>query len=108
TLQSSPGVTQQSLPVTICGDDRNEANETYRVTLSSPVNATISTSAANGTITDNDPQPTLSINDRTCTEGNAGVVNCGFTLSLSAATGQGVSVPFTVAGGTATGGAACD
>ena len=53
------------------------------------------------TITDSDPTPTLSINDVTATEGNAGSLNALFTVNLSAASGQTVTVKFVTANGTA-------
>ena len=50
----------------------DEANETYFVNLTSPVNATIADGQGLGTITDDDPPPELSIDDVTVTEGNSG------------------------------------
>ena len=55
-----------------------------------------------GTITDDDAQPTLSINNVTVTEGDSGTVNATFTVSLSAASGQNVTVDYATADGTAT------
>lgn len=49
-------------------------------------------------------QPTLSINDVTVTEGNAGTINANFTVSLSAPSSQTVTVNYATADGTATGG----
>ena len=43
--------------VTVNGDLLDEANETYFVNLSSPVNATIADGQGQGTITDDDPLP---------------------------------------------------
>ncbi len=54
-----------------------------------------------GTITDDDPLPTLSINDVTVTEGNSGTVNANFTVSLNAPSGRPVTVDFATANGTA-------
>ena len=53
----------------------DEANETFFVNLAEPANATIADAQGLGTITDDDPTPTLSINDVTVTEGNSGTVN---------------------------------
>ncbi len=50
------------------------------------------------------PQPTVSIADATVTEGNAGSVNAVFTVSLSAASTQTVTVQYATANGTATAG----
>jgi len=46
----------------------------------------------------------LSINDMTVTEGNTGTVNAIFTVSLSAASSQQITVDYATANGTATGG----
>jgi hypothetical protein len=48
--------------------------------------------------------PTLAIGDVTVTEGNAGTVNATFTVTLSAAYGQPVTVNYKTANGTATAG----
>ena len=66
-----------------------------------PVNATIADGIGVGTITDDDAAPTLSINDVTVTEGNTGTVNATFTVTLSAASSQQVTVNFATADNTA-------
>jgi hypothetical protein len=48
--------------------------------------------------------PTLSVNDVTVTEGNSGSVNAVFTVTLSAASAQTVTVAYATANGTATAG----
>jgi hypothetical protein len=48
--------------------------------------------------------PSLSINDVTVTEGNAGPVDAVFTVSLSASSSQTVTVDYATADGTATAG----
>jgi hypothetical protein len=48
------------------------------------------------------PLPTLSINDATVTEGNAGSTNATFTVTLTPASAQIVSVSYATANGTAT------
>src|SRR5262245_10578660 len=55
-----------------------------------------------GTITVNAAAPTLAINDVTVTEGNSGTVNANFTVRLSAASTQTVTVKYATANGTAT------
>ena len=50
------------------------------------------------------PPPTVSINDASVTEGNTGTVNATFTVTLSAASGQPVTVQYSTANGTATAG----
>ena len=83
----------------------DEPTETYNVLLSSPVGATIADGTGVGTILDNDPTPTLSINDVTTTEGNdGGSTPATFTVSLSAASGNTVTVTVNTANVTATAG----
>src|SRR5262249_16047142 len=99
TVTFAPGTTAQQVTVAVQGDTVFEANETFQVTLASPVNATILDGTGIGTIVNDDPPPTVSINDVTVTEGNTGTTNAGFTGSLSAASG----LPTTVAVATANG-----
>ncbi|MBE7554476.1 MAG: DNRLRE domain-containing protein [Anaerolineales bacterium] len=98
----APGVTSQPVTVLVQGDTLDELNETFFVNISGAVNATIADGQGVGTITDDDGTPTLSINDVTVTEGDAGTVNAVFTVNLSAASGQTVTVNFATANNTAT------
>jgi hypothetical protein len=50
TLSFAPGVTTQEIRVPICGDSASDPNETFTVTLSNPVNATIAQGVGVGTI----------------------------------------------------------
>ena len=79
------------------GDVTDEANETFTVGLSNPGNATIADASGTGTITDDDAAPTLSIDDVSLTEGNAGTTTATFTVSLSAASGKTVTVDWATA-----------
>ncbi len=101
TLTFSPGSTTQSIAVPVVGDTLDEANETYNVNLSAATNATIADSQGVGTITDNDATPSLVINNVSITEGNSGTSTATFTVTLSAASGQTVTVNFATANGTA-------
>ena len=76
------------------GDLVDEGTETYFLNLSNPGNATIADNQGGGTIIDDDGAPTLSVNDVTVAEGNAGSVNATFTVSLTPASGQTVSVGY--------------
>lgn len=98
------GETSKNISITICSDTADEANETFDVTLSVPTGgATIGTpNPATVTITDDDPVPSLSIDDLTLNEGNSGTTTFGFTVTLSAASGQQVTVNYSTADGTAT------
>lgn len=104
TVTINPGTSSQPVNVTVNGDLLNEANETFNVNLTTPSNATISDNLGVGTINNDDAQPNLSINDVSVTEGNAGTTTASFTVSLSTASGQAVSVNYATANGTATSG----
>src|SRR5205823_11981411 len=54
TLTFAPGVTSKVVAVTINGDTKVEADETFVVNLTSPVNATLADSSATGTILNDD------------------------------------------------------
>ncbi len=101
-LTFAPGETSKPVNVPVRGDTLPEANETFTVNLSAPANASIADGQGLGTINDDDAAPTLSVNDTSVTEGNSGTVNAAFTVSLSAASGQTVTVHYATADGTAT------
>lgn len=101
TLILAAGTTSKNFTVPIFGDVLDEANETFFVNLSNPINASLADDQAIGTINDNDAAPSLKINDVTITEGNSGTANATFTVTLSAASGQAVGVNFTTANSTA-------
>jgi Calx-beta domain/RTX calcium-binding nonapeptide repeat (4 copies) len=54
TLVFAPGQTSKTVAVPILGDTAYEADETFTLTLSNPVNATLGTATATGTITNDD------------------------------------------------------
>ena len=91
------GATTAAIAITVNGDVVDEADETFTVALSNPANATIADGSALGTITDDDAPPTLSVNDVSVTEGNAGTTTATFTVSLSAASGKTVTVGWSTA-----------
>ena len=104
TLTFAPGQTSQQIPIQVVGDLDDEASETYFLNLSGPTNATVTDPQGVGTIIDDDGEPTLSVNDVTVTEGQSGIVNANFAVTLSAPSGQTVSVGYATADGTATAG----
>jgi large repetitive protein len=97
TLTFVPGDSTESIVVTVNGDVVDELAETFGITLSNPGNATISDGSGVGTITDDDTAPILSVNDVTVVEGNTGTVTATFTATLSAASGQTVTVTWATA-----------
>jgi hypothetical protein len=102
TVTFTPGQTSKPVNITVNGDLLDEFDETFTVDLSNPTNATMADTQGLGTILDNDPAPTLSINDVSQAEGNAGSSNMVFTVSLSAVSGKDVSVTYLTADSSAT------
>jgi hypothetical protein len=95
------GATTKALNVTTIQDTLNEVNETLNVILTNPVNVTFGTATAALTINDDDPVPTLSINDVTVNE-SAGTAH--LTVSLNTASGKPVSFQVDTSDVTATAG----
>ncbi len=102
TSQNIPaGSSTYTFTVSVNGDTLNEPSETFFVNVTNVTNALVVDGQGVGTITNDDPLPSLSINDVTVTEGNAGTVNATFTVALNAASGRSVSVNYATADGTA-------
>ena len=101
SLTFAAGVTNRTISVPVTGDVRDEADETFVVNLSSPVNATIADGQGLGTIIDNDATPTVSINSVSRNEGRSGTTTFTFTVNLSAASGRTVTVAWATSNGTA-------
>jgi hypothetical protein len=104
TLTFLPGETTKTVNVPIINDTLDEASETYFVNLSNASNSVVLDNQGQGTITDNDAAPTISINDVSVAEGDAGTTNANFTVTLSAVSGQTVTVNYATADGTAAAG----
>ena len=105
TLTFAAGETSKTVTVTVTGDTLDEPNETVAVKLSGATNASISTARGTGTITDDDGEPSLSIDSPSVAEGDSGSVNLTYTVSLGAESGKQVTVGYADAGtGTATSG----
>jgi hypothetical protein len=109
TLTFAPGETTKFIDIVVNGDTMVEPDETLVVNLSAPTNATLDKAQAIGTIINDDqpsppPLPTLSINNVQSLEGNSGIKFFVFTVTLSAASSNSVSVQFATANGTATAG----
>jgi hypothetical protein len=102
TLTILAGQTTGTITVLVNGDRLAEANETFTVNLSAPINATIADGTGVGTIVDDEPR--ISIGDTTVTEGNTGSTSATFTVTLSAAYDVPVSVNYATSDGTATAG----
>jgi hypothetical protein len=100
TLSFAPGETSKTVTVLVNGDRLGEPNETFFVNLSAPTNATIVGGRGVGTIMDDEPR--ISIGNVTKYEGGRGQTTYfTFTVTLSAAYDQAVSVSFRTVDGTA-------
>ena len=103
TGQTIPaGSSTYTFTVLVNGDTLNEPTETFFANVTNVVNAVVVDGQGVGTVANDDPLPSLSINDVTVVEGNSGTTNAVFTVTLSAASGQSVSVNYATADGTAT------
>jgi hypothetical protein len=102
TGQTIPaGSSSYTFTVLVNGDTLSEPNETFFVNVSNVASAAVSDAQGQGTIVNDDTLPALSINDVSVNEGNSGTTTLTFTVSLSAASGQTVSVNYSTADGTA-------
>jgi Calx-beta domain/FG-GAP-like repeat/FG-GAP repeat len=100
TLTFAPGETSKTVTVLVNGDRLGEPNETFFVNLSSPTNAIIVDGQGVGTITDDEPR--ISISDVSKKEGKKNQTTLfTFTVTLSAAYDQPVTMSFKTADGTA-------
>lgn len=105
TLTFLPGASSANISVDVAGDTVYEGDETFTVNLSNATNAKISLANATGTITENDPAPSLSVADASVTEGNSGSTLATFTVTLTGATAVDASASWATVAGTATAGA---
>ena len=104
TLTFAPNDTSETITVPINGDTTDEPDETFSVNLSNASGAAITDGEGVGTITNDDAPLSLSVGDATITEGDSGTTNASFTVTLSEASGQEVTVNYATANGTATAG----
>ncbi len=99
----SPAQTSVPLAVTINGDVAVEPDEQFRVLLSAlSVGLTLGDGVGIGTIVNDDGVPSVSIDDVTVTEGDAGTVTAQFTVSLSDPALGGEQITVATGDGTAT------
>jgi hypothetical protein len=99
----SPGQTSQTVTVNVIGDSTYDSPETFYLNLM-PVSAGGGSAPyATGTCTINSAlaQPGLSISNATVTNGTSGTTPMTFTVSLTAPSGDPVTVNYATADGTA-------
>jgi hypothetical protein len=101
TVTIPAGYTRRTFAVAVRGDRLAEPTELFGVNLSAPTNATISDGQGTGTIVDNEPR--ISINDVAKSEGKGNkTILFTFTVTLSAAYDQPVTMSYQTVNGTAT------
>lgn len=107
----SPTARQRDVIVTLCGDTFDEEDERFLLRIFQTNGSSVSDNEAIATIADDDPTPSLRINDVTVTEGGAGTTRVAtFNISLSASSGRPVSFNVATApspSGVAASGGAC-
>ena len=113
TLSFAPGETTQTITVLVTGDTAKEGDETLSLRLSNPQGAVLSGGAATlsvtGTIEDDDVSAVsedddvsaISIAAASVLEGDAGTSALTFTVTLSAASAQAVTVDYATAAASA-------
>jgi hypothetical protein len=95
------GEVEKPVVVLVNGDTVDETQETFFLDISNVTNATVGSSRGNGFINDDDG-PTISINDVSITEGNAGTKSATLTLTLSGPSVEAIAIRAATAPGTAT------
>ncbi len=104
TLTFSAGETTKTIDVPVLEDGVHEEDETFTVTLSDAVNATIGDGTGTGTIQDDDPVPTaLSIEDVEGLE-SSGALEFPVTLTGDREAGTTITVEYATEDGTGTAG----
>ena len=90
-LTFAAGTTRSTVSVQLLEDDIDEPEETFTLSLSAPVNASVGgTGTAEGRIVDNDGAPQLTVGSVTATEGD----HANFEVVLTGSTTQEVTVNY--------------
>ena len=101
-LTFPPGLTSQTVPITVNGDVTVETDELIAVNLSNPVGAPLAFSNGFGRIIDDDSPIEINVLDDAVFEGNAGTTTLVHTVTLSRTSPTPISVDYlSIAGGTA-------
>ena len=103
TLTFLPGETSKTVTVPIVPDTVDEADETFRLNLSAPVNATVSVGQSVATIDDDDGPQVITAAEASGAEGNGGgdAARSAFAVGRSP---QAVMVGYQTSDGTAVAG----
>jgi hypothetical protein len=101
SVEIPSGYAQAVIPVQVNDDSAAEGNETVVVTLSADAGYHVGTpSSASLSIVDNDPAPTVQFSSASSSESEA-TTPAAITVTLSAASGQTVTVNYATSNGTA-------
>ena len=98
TLTIAAGDTSGTIEVPILDDTTDESIETFGLRLSNATNVTAPADPATATITDDDSEPSLSVDDASAPEDGGTLM---FTITLSDASGRPVTVKYNTADGSA-------
>ncbi|WP_200155376.1 Calx-beta domain-containing protein, partial [Chromatium okenii] len=100
TVNFAAGVATAAIAIKVAGDTVFEPNEDFIVSLNTPVNATLGTSAsATGTINNDDTLPTLNLASVSAiTEGNSGSTAVNVTVNRTGDLSAASSANWSVAG----------
>jgi uncharacterized repeat protein (TIGR01451 family) len=107
TLTFPAGTTSRTAEVQVTGDRIDERDETFTVTLASPVSAVLARASAQGKIVDDD-EARVSAGDAAVDEGNTGTVALRLPVALSTPSDREVRIDWAATPGTATAGADYD
>lgn len=101
-LTLNPGEAEKNIVVWIRNDLLNEDDETLALNLSNLTGAIAGRVQATGTITNDDPLPSLYLWNTAVVEGNSGATNALMTVQLSVPSGRTITVVFGTSDATAT------
>lgn len=104
SLTFASGQTSKSVSVPIAQDALSEDPETFTVDLTNASGAPVTATQGVGSIADDDPDPSYSVDDVSIIEGAAGTASATFEVTLSAAAGRETAVDVSTSDATATAG----
>lgn len=103
TLTFLPATTAKSVVVVLIDNSLAEDDETLTLNLSNPTGGmSIIDPQGLGTITNDDPDPIVSVGNASVTEGDVGTTTLSFPVTLSGPSGREVDVDYATSDGTAT------
>ncbi|QDM41002.1 Calx-beta domain-containing protein [Altererythrobacter sp. TH136] len=88
TVNFADGETSKIITIQVNADYAIEADETFTINLSNPVNATISDGTGVGTIVNDDQAGLITIGNPTVVEGNDGTTQLVYSVTRSGGTGN--------------------